>query len=91
MIFQSEKPGQKDSLIIAWKQYYKDSIYAHTVKEEDFTLDEVMACYKLDTSKPAEANVFPILATYSADAYKNWGITDSIVDASLALNQFMAS
>lgn len=89
LVFQSQKPGQKDSLLNSWKQFYTDSIFVHTYKGSDFTLDEIMAWYKRDTTKPEEANIFINLTTYSADAYRNWGITDSIVNAGLAMKQFM--
>jgi hypothetical protein len=89
LVFQTQKPGQKESLLNSWKQFYRDSLFVHSFKGSDFTLDEVMAWYKHDTTKPKEANIFANLTTYSADAYKNWGITDSIVSAGLAMKQFM--
>lgn len=89
LVFQSQKPGQKDSLLHSWKQFYADSLYVHTFKGGDFTLDEVMAWYKRDTTKPKEARIFANLTTYSVDAYRNWGITDSLVNAGLVMKQFM--
>lgn len=89
LVFQSQKPAQKESLLRSWKTFYKDSLLVHSFKGSDFTLDEVMAWYKRDPSKPKEPNVFVNLTTYSADAYKNWGITDSIINAGLAMKQFM--
>lgn len=91
LIFQTQKPGQKEPLLNSWKQFYKDSLYVHTFKGSDFTLDEIMVWYKSDTTKLKEANIFANLTTYSEDAYKNWGITDSIVNAGLAMKQFMES
>jgi len=34
--------------------------------------------------------MFADLTSYSADAYKNWGITDSIINEGVALKQFMS-
>lgn len=36
-----------------------------------------------------EAHIFANLTSYSVEAYKNWGISDSIVSAGLAMKQFM--
>ncbi len=91
LVFQTQKPGMKDALVAAWKHFYKDSLYQHTYKGPDFTMEEIMPWYKSDTTKPKEATIFPNLTSYSADAYKNWGITDSIVNAGLAMKQFMVS
>ncbi|MEP6845439.1 MAG: DUF5829 family protein [Panacibacter sp.] len=90
LVFQTQKPGLKDSLLNSWKQFYKDSLFVHTYKGSDFKLDEIMAWYKTDSTKPKEPSIFANLTTYSADAYKNWGITDSIVNAGLAMKQFMS-
>jgi len=89
LVFQTRKPGMKDSLLNSWKQFYKDSLFVHTFKGSDFTLDEIMAWYKSDTTKPKEAYIFANLTSYSVDAYHNWGITDSIVNAGLSMKQFM--
>lgn len=91
LIFQTQKPDQKDPLLNSWKEIYKDSLYVHNFKGTDFTLNEIMAWYKSDTTKLKEANIFANLTTYSEDAYKNWGITDSIVNAGLTMKQFMES
>ncbi len=91
LIFQTQKPGMKDFILEGWKQFYKDSLFVHTYKGPDFTLEEVMPWYKSDSTKPKEPTIFPNLTSYSADAYKNWGITDSMVNAGLAMKQFMAS
>ena len=90
LVFQTQKPGLKDSLLNSWKQFYKDSLFIHTYKGSDFTLNEILAWYKKDSTKPKLPSLFANLTTYSADAYKNWGITDSIVNAGLALKQFMS-
>ena len=89
LVFQTQKPGQKESLLNSWKQFYKDSLFLHSFKGSDFTLDEIMAWYNHDSTKPRKANIFANLTSYSVDAYKNWGITDSIVSAGLAMKQFM--
>lgn len=89
LVFQTQKPEQKEPLLNSWKQFYKDSLLFHSFKGSDFTLDEIMAWYKRDTTKPKDANIFVNLTTYSVDAYKNWGITDSIVNEGLAIKQFM--
>lgn len=91
LVFQTQKPGMKDSILAAWKQFYKDSLYVHTYKGSDFTLEEVMPWYKSDSTKPKQPGIFPNLTSYSADAYKNWGITDSMVNRGLAMKQFMVS
>ena len=89
LVFQTQKPGQKTALFNSWNQIYKDSLLIHSFKGSDFTLDEIMAWYVHDTTKPKEAALFANLTTYSVDAYKNWGISDSIVNAGLAMKQFM--
>lgn len=89
LVFQTRKPSMKDSLLNSWKQFYKDSLFIHTFKGTDFTLDEVLAWYKSDTTKPKTSHIFANLTTYSTDAYRNWGITDSLVNAGLAMKQFM--
>jgi Family of unknown function (DUF5829) len=89
LVFQTRKPSMKDSLLNSWKQFYKDSLFIHTFKGTDFTLDEVMAWYKSDSSKPKTSQIFANLTTYSTDAYRNWGITDSLVNAGLSMKQFM--
>ncbi|MES1223234.1 MAG: hypothetical protein ABUT20_47510 [Bacteroidota bacterium] len=90
MTFQTWKPDMKDSLISSLQHFYTDSVYVHNYKGADFTLNEVMPPHKKDSSKVVEATIFPNLSTYSAEAYKNWGITDSIVNAGLSFQQFMA-
>ncbi len=89
LVFQTQKPGQIEPLLNSWKQFYKDSLFVHSFKGSDFTLDEIMTWYKSDTAKQKEARIFANLTSYSADAYKNWGISDSIVNAGLAMKQFM--
>lgn len=89
LVFQTQRPEQSDSLYKSWKYFYNDSLFVHTYKGSDFKLDEVMAWYKYDTTKPKEARIFANLTTYSSEAYKNWGITDSIVNSGLAMKQFM--
>lgn len=91
LVFQTQKPGQKEPLLDSWKQFYKDSLFVHSYKGSDFALDEIMAWYKHDTTKLKEAGIFANLTSYSAEAYKNWGISDSIVNAGLAMKQFMES
>ena len=89
LVFQSRKPGMIDPILNSWKQFYKDSLFIHTYKGNDFTLEEVLAWYKHDSTKPKEARLFANLTSYSPDAYRNWGITDSIVEAGLSLKQFL--
>lgn len=92
MVFQTQKPGMKDALVASFKQYFKDSLNIRTYKGPDFTLDEIMPPWnKPDSTKPMEPGMFPNLTSYSADAYKKWGITDSMVKAGLAMKQFMVS
>lgn len=90
MVFQTRKPSMKDPLLHSWKQFYADSLFVHTYKGSDFTLDEVMAWYSSDPSKQKDPYIFANLSTYSAQTYENWGITDSFVNAGLSMNQFMA-
>lgn len=89
LVFQTRKPSMKDPILNSWKQFYEDSLFIHTYKGSDFTLDEVMAWYKPDSTKPKEAHIFANLTSYSSAAYHNWGITDSIVNAGLSMKQFM--
>jgi hypothetical protein len=89
LVFQTQNPGQIEPLLNSWKQFYKDSLLVHNYKGSDFTLDEIMAWYNHDTTKPKEAHIFANLTSFSVDAYKNWGITDSIISAGLAMKQFM--
>ncbi|MEO6346425.1 MAG: DUF5829 family protein [Aquaticitalea sp.] len=91
LVFQTRKPNMKEPLFNSWKAFYKDSLFIHTYKGNEFTLDEVMAWYKTDTLKAKEPNIFANLTSYSADAYHNWGITDSIVDSGLSMKKFMES
>jgi hypothetical protein len=91
LVFQTQRPNKKDQLLNSWKHFYKDSLFIHTYKGSDFTLNEIMAWYKRDSTKPKEASLFANLTTYSEDAYQNWGITDSIIDAGMAMKQFMGS
>ena len=89
LVFQTQKPEQKEILLNSWKQFYKDSLFVHSFKGNDYTLNEIMAWYKPDSTKPKKARMFANLTTYSADAYKNWGITDSMVKTGLVMKQFM--
>ena len=89
VVFQTRRPGVIDSVLGSWKQYYHDSLKIYTYKGHDFVLDEVMAWHKSDSLKPKEPVIFANLTSYSKDAYGNWGISDSIVDAGLSLKVFM--
>ena len=91
LVFQTQQPGQKESLLKSWKHFYKDSLHVHTYKGNDFTLDEIMAWNKTDTSKAKEPKLFANLTSYSTVAYRSWGITDSIVNAGLSMKKFMES
>ncbi len=89
LVFQTQKPDQKELLLNSWKQHYSDSLFVHTYTGTEFKLDEIMAWYEKDTTKLKEATMFANLTTYSAEAYKNWGISDSIIEAGLAMQEFM--
>ncbi|RZK26049.1 MAG: hypothetical protein EOO43_03910 [Flavobacterium sp.] len=89
LVFQTQKPGQKESLLHTWKQFYPDSLFLHSFKGNDFVLDEIMAWYKPDSTRLKQPTIFANLTSYSVDAYKNWGISDSIITAGLAMQQFM--
>lgn len=91
LIFQTQKPDQRELLLNSWKETYKDSLYVHSFKGSDFILDEIMTWYESDTTKPKEASIIANLTTYSEESYKNWGITDSIVNAGSAMKRFMES
>lgn len=91
MIFQTRKPGKEDSLLLAWKQFYNDSLNAHTFEGGDFTLGEIMPYRKKDSTKPVQPNFTPILSSYSTQAYKNWGFNDSIINGGLSMRSFMHS
>ena len=91
MIFQTRRPGKDDSLLLAWKQYYHDSLNYHTFKGGDFELGEIMPYRKRDSSKPVQPNFTPILTSYSTQAYKNWGFNDSVITNGLSMNEFMNS
>jgi hypothetical protein len=88
LVFQSQKPDSKDSLLASWKHFYSDSLEMITYHGSDFTLYEIIAAY--DSTKPKKPEMFADLTSYSADAYKNWGITDSIINEGVALKQFMS-
>jgi len=90
LVFQTQKPGMKDDLLRSWKQYYHDSLFVHSFKGSDYILDEIMAWYKTDSTQPKVSALFANLTTYSPEAYKNWGISDSMVTAGQAMKQFMA-
>ena len=91
MIFQTRRPGKEDSLLLAWKQYYHDSLNYHTFKGGDFELGEIMPYRKRDSSKPVQPNFTPILTSYSTQAYKNWGFNDSVITNGLSMKEFMNS
>jgi Family of unknown function (DUF5829) len=91
MIFQTRRPGKHDSLLLAWKQFYKDSLNATSFKGGDFNTGEVLPYRKKDSLKPAEPNFTPILMSYSVKGYKNWGFSDSIITNGLSMQEFMRS
>ncbi len=91
MIFQTQRPGKADSLQLAWKQFYSDSLYYHTFKGGDFELGEIMPYRKKDSTKPSQPNFTPILTSYSASSYKNWGFNDSVITNGLSMPEFMRS
>jgi hypothetical protein len=91
MIFQTKRPGKHDSLLLAWKQFYKDSLNATSFKGGDFNTDEVLPYRKKDSLKPVEPNFTPILMSYSMLGYKNWGFSDSIITHGLSMKEFMRS
>lgn len=91
MIFQTRRPGKHDSLLLAWKQFYKDSLNATSFKGGDFNTGEVLPYRKKDSLKPAEPNFTPILMSYSIKGYKNWGFSDSIITNGLSMQEFMRS
>lgn len=91
MIFQTRRPGKGDSLLLLWKQFFKDSLYFHSFKGSDFDLEEIMPYRKKDTTKPATPNFTPLLTSYSTQGYKNWGFNDSIISNGLSMKSFLQS
>lgn len=91
MIFQTQKPGKGDSLLLSWKQFFKDSLSATSFKGSDFTTSEVLPYRKKDSLKPADPNFTPILMSYSVQAYRNWGFSDSVITHGLSMKEFMRS
>lgn len=91
MIFQTRRPGKGDSLRLAWKQFFNDSLDSHTFKGADFDLDEIMPYRKKDTTKTATPNFTSLLTSYSTQGYKNWGFNDSNISNGLSMNSFLQS
>lgn len=91
MIFQTRRPGKHDSLLLAWRQFYKDSLNFTSFKGGDFNTGEILPYRKKDSLKPAEPNFTPILMSYSVQGYKNWGFSDSIITNGLSMKEFMRS
>lgn len=91
MIFQTRKPGKEDSLLLAWKQFYNDSLSSSSFKGGDFNTGEILPYRKKDSLKISEPNFTPILMSYSVQGYKNWGFSDSIITHGLSMQEFMRS
>jgi len=91
MIFQTRRPEKYDSLLLAWKQFYKDSLNATSYKGGDFNTGEILPYRKKDTLNPAKPNFTPILMSYSIQGYKNWGFSDSVITYGLSMQEFMRS
>jgi hypothetical protein len=91
MIFQTRRPGKSDSLHLAWKKFHNDSLGHHTFKGLDFELGEIYPYRKKDSLKPVEPKFTPILTSYSAQGYKNWGFNDSVINNGLSMKEFMNS
>lgn len=91
MIFQTRKPEKHDSLLLAWKHYFKDSLSTKNFEGGDFLTGEVLPYRKKDPSKPAEPNFTPILMSYSVQGFKNWGFSDSIITNGVSMQEFMHS
>ena len=88
-VFQSRKAGKRDSLYLAWKQFYTDSINIHDYKGSDYTLGEVMA-YHPQFKTSSEPIFFMNLTSYSADSYRNWGFSDEQAIEGITMKDFMA-
>ncbi|SDB58424.1 hypothetical protein SAMN03097699_2308 [Flavobacteriaceae bacterium MAR_2010_188] len=91
MIFQTRRPGKADSLLLGWKKFYRDSLIKHTFEGGDFSLGEIMPYRKKDSTRPVQPNFTPLLTSYSAQAYKNWGFNDSLINNGLPMQEFMNS
>ena len=89
LVFQTQKPDMKDSLLIAWKQYYTDSLSDHVFKGDNFDLGEVMAYYPAGQRSDARPIFFSNLTSYSQQSYRNWGISDSSIFNGVSMREFM--
>lgn len=91
MIFQTRRPGNGDSLLLSWRQFFKDSLNATSFKGSDFNTSEILPYRKKDSLKPAEPNFTPILTSYSTQAYKNWDFSDTQINDGISMREFMLS
>ena len=76
MIFHTRFPDKFDSLILAWKQYYPDSLYQKLLQMKDFEVGEVAIHHKKDSLSPVKPSFYPVFVSFSAGGYRNWGIPD---------------
>lgn len=91
MIFQTRKPVLRDSLLLGWKQFFADSLYTHTFQGGDFELGEIYP-YRDKNSPIASLPRFtPILTSYSAQSYQNWGFDSAGIKEGIPMQEFMKS
>ena len=77
IIFQSKKPGVGDALKQAWLKQTKDSLISYDFKGPDFVLTEIIGARHGSIGKTASNHLIPMLSSYSAATYKNWGLPDT--------------
>lgn len=89
LVFQTRKPDMKDSLLIAWKQYYSDSLTSHVFNGPDFDLGEVMTYQPEVQDSIPQASFFSNLTSYSKRSLQNWGFNDSAIVNGISMREFM--
>jgi hypothetical protein len=89
LVFQTRKPDMKDSLLIAWRQFYSDSLTSHVFNGPDFDLGEVMTYQTEVQDSNKKASFFSNLTSYSKRSLENWGFNDSAIVNGISMREFM--
>lgn len=89
LVFQTRKPDMKDSLLLAWRQYYSDSLTSHVFHGPDFDLGEVMTYQPEVQDTNLQATFFSNLTSYSKRSLQNWGFNDSAIANGISMREFM--
>ncbi len=77
IIFQSKKPGVGEALKQVWQMHTKDSLISYDITVPDFmVLTEIIAERHGSIRKTETNHLIPMLSSYSAETYKNWGLSD---------------